>query len=142
MRYSIYKVQLFAASLRLIYLSTLSSVCQELFSKFFEEFSRSAFGPNSSVFSAVLSKLHRFVQLFVCRSLERLDILSHHIPFVNTFFQVFSKNFQTQKRRPFGQRQTDEEPYFLRYTCRGGTSARPPQITDLRFSRRKTIVFA
>ena len=53
MRYSIYKVQLFAASLRLVYLSTLASVCQELFSRTFEEFSRPAFGPNSSVFSAV-----------------------------------------------------------------------------------------
>ena len=40
-----------------------------------------------------LSKLHQFLSLFVCRSLERLDILPHHFPFVNTFFQVFSRKF-------------------------------------------------
>ena len=40
-----------------------------------------------------LSKLHQFLSLFVCRSLERLDILPHQSPFVNTFFQVFSRKF-------------------------------------------------
>ena len=77
----------------LIYLSTSTSICQELFSRFFEEFSRFTFKPNSSIFSVFLSKLHQFLSLFVCRSLERLDILPHQSPFVNTFFQVFSRKF-------------------------------------------------
>ena len=77
----------------LIYLSTSASICQELFSRFFEEFSRFTFKPNSSIFSVFLSKLHQFLSLFVCCSLERQDILSHRLPFVNTFFQVFSRKF-------------------------------------------------
>ena len=76
-----------------IYLSTSTDLCQELFSMFFEEFSRFSFKPNSSIFSVFLSKLHQFLSLFVCRSLERLDILPHQSPFVNTFFQVFSRKF-------------------------------------------------
>ena len=75
---------------RLSYLSTSADLCQELFSRFFEEFSRFTFKPNSSIFSVVPSKLHQFLSLFVCRSLERLDILSHQSSFVNTFFQEFS----------------------------------------------------
>ena len=49
------------------------------------------FEPNSSVFSEVLSKLHRFSGCFVRLALEDLHILSHHQPFVNTFFHLFSR---------------------------------------------------
>ncbi|MBQ8355066.1 MAG: hypothetical protein IJY40_05530, partial [Oscillospiraceae bacterium] len=73
--------------------STFTDLCQELFSRFFEEFSYFSFKPNSSIFSVFLSKLNQFLSLFVCHSLERLDILPHQSPFVNTFFQVFSRKF-------------------------------------------------
>ena len=59
------------------------------------------FKPNSSIFSAVLFKFHRCVHLFVCRSLERSDILTHHFPFVNTYFHVFSNFFEFCFGRPF-----------------------------------------
>ena len=111
----------------LVYLSTSSSVCQELFSGFFEEFSRFTFKPNSSIFPPVLSNLHRFLSLFVCRSLERLDILSYQLPFVNTFFHLFSKKFLGAKKPPFrwlgtGLCPTNSDIDLLRksvkYTCR------------------------
>ena len=72
-----------------MHFSTSPSACQELFSESFKEFSILHFERNSSFFSAVPSKLHRFPCLFVSRSLERSDILSHHLPFVNTFFHLF-----------------------------------------------------
>ena len=96
----------------LIYLSTFTSICQELFSRFFEEFSRFTFKPNSSIFSVFLSKLHQFLSLFVCRSLERLDILPHQFPFVNTFFQFFQESFQEGNQVRFWSK-TVQKPWFL-----------------------------
>ena len=64
----------------LLYSTTLSSVCQVLFSNSFE-------------FVLFLVKLHRFARYFVGRSLERSDILPRPLSFVKHFF-TFLQNFR------------------------------------------------
>ena len=62
---------------QLIYTSTSSSVCQELFSNSFELF-------------LMLSTISFHA---LCASLERLHIILHQNPIVNTFFRIFSNYF-------------------------------------------------
>ena len=67
----------FHRSAQLIYTITSLSFCQALFSFLFKMF----------------EVLNRRVLCFFCFSRSSLHIILHHIPFVNTFFQLFSSFF-------------------------------------------------
>ena len=98
----------FHRSAQLIYISTLLSFCQALFSFLFKMF----------------EVLDRRVLCFFCFSRSSLHIILHHIPFVNTFFQLFSSFFAFVKN-------TQSRYYFSRfgYRCiqlQRGNSERTP----------------